>query len=320
MNAQNSQVVSAYYYLRKGELDKAKIAIDIAVVHPKTSGKAKTWLYYGNVYLQIAASTTSENYKNLDPDALNKAYEGYLKALELDVKEEYKDQVDRNILICAEQFYTKGVNLYNEQDFENSMKAFGQSSVIYESAGKIDSLATYNAALTAEYAGFNEDARKYYSKLIEIHCLKPGIYSSLADLEKADGDTIAAMTYIKQGREDFPDDFNLIIAETNIYLATGEQEKAMELLQLGITKDDTNPTLFFAVGTQYVNRAIEILTEADALPLNEEEKYNQLMEEANGLFEKSLPYLEKANELQPDDPYTLRILKDIFARLGMHEK
>lgn len=353
LSAQNSNVTSAYNYLRYGKLDKAQVAIDKAIEHPKTSGNAKTWYYYGNVYLQIALSE-DEKFKSLDPDPLPKAYNAYVKARELDTKEEYKVDIDNFILVCGEQFYNKGVNLYNAQDYENSMKAFAQSAAINENAGRLDSLATYNAALTAELSGNIEAAKEYYIKLIEIQYLQPGIYSSLADIEKAAGDTATAMEYILQGRKIFPDDFNLIIAETNIYLAKGDQEKAMELLQLAIAKDDTNPTLFFAVGTNYdqmgdfeeaessykraialdpeyfdanynlgalfVNKAIEILAQADALPLNEEKKYNTLKEEANELLKNSLPYLEKADELQPDDPYTLRTLKDIYTRLGMLEK
>jgi len=351
--AQNSQVVSAWKYLDDGKLDKAKIAIDKAAAHSKTSEKAKTWYYYGNVYLQIAVSPIAE-YKNLDPDPLTKAYDGYLKARELDEREQYLEDINGFIQACAEQFYNSGVNYYNMSDYEKSMYAFGKSVEINENEGRIDSLATYNAALTAKLAGHSEKAKAYFKKLVSMQYQQPDIYSSLAEIEKADGDTVAAMKYVQQGREIYPDDFNLIIAETNIYLATGELEKAMELLQLAIDKDDSNPTLFFAVGTNYdqignfekaeknyknaialdpeyfdanynlgalyVNRAIEILADADALPLDEEAEYNALKEKANSLLEQSLPYLEKADTLQPDDPYTLRTLKDIYTRLGMLEK
>ena len=353
LNAQNSQVTAAGNHLRYGKLDKAKEAIDKAAVHSKTLGKAKTWYYYGNVYLAIRLSD-EEKYKGLDPDALEKAYEAYIKAKELDEKDEYLIDIDNRILVCAEQFYNKGVNLYNLQEYKNAMNAFSQSVVINESMGKVDSLATFNAALCAELSEMNEPAKNYYLKLIDMNYSQPGIYTSLAEIAKAEGDTAQALQYVKQGREVFPDNFNLIIAETNIYLATGQQEKAMELLQLAIEKDNTNPTLFFAVGTNYdqignfedaaknyklaialnteyfdanynlgalyVNRAIEILGEADALPLNEEDKYNDMKQQANEMLKESLPYLEKADNLQPDDPFTLRTLKDIYTRLGMLEK
>ncbi|MDZ7774162.1 MAG: hypothetical protein U5L09_00425 [Bacteroidales bacterium] len=52
--AQNHKVVSAYNYLRKGQLDKAMEAIEPATEHKKTENDAKTWYYRGNVYLSLA--------------------------------------------------------------------------------------------------------------------------------------------------------------------------------------------------------------------------------------------------------------------------
>ncbi len=351
--AQPNKRTSAYNYLRYGKLDKAKEAIDDASVHPKTMNDSKTWFYYGKIYLSIA-TTDDEKYMNLDPEALEKGYEGLLKYLELEEKDEFIAEANSLILVCAEQYYNKGVSYYNTAEYDKAMVAFGESAAINEGAGRVDSLATYNAALTAELAKLDEQAKGYYEKLVGMGYYLPGIFTSLASLEKAEGDTVAAMEYIIQGREIYPEDFDLIIAETNIYLATGNKDKAMELLQLAIAKDDTNPTLYFAVGTNYdqmgnfeeadknyksaialnpeyfdanynlgalyVNRAIELFAQADALPLNEEAEYNSLKEKAGSLLESSLPYLEKADELQPDDPYTLRTLKDIYARLGMLEK
>jgi len=55
-----TEVVSAYNYLKNGQLDKAKTYIDKACVNEKTKGLAKTWFYCGNVYLSIAL-TKEEN-------------------------------------------------------------------------------------------------------------------------------------------------------------------------------------------------------------------------------------------------------------------
>lgn len=353
-NAQPNKRTAAYNYLRYGKLDKAMEAIDDASTNPKTIEDSKTWFYRGKIYLSIAMSD-DEKYKDLDPDAINKGYEALLRYQELaEENDEFADEAKSLILVCAEQYYNKGVALYNDQDYENSMVAFSESAEINESVGRVDSLATYNAALCAEFAGLKESAIVYYRKLVEIKYYQPTIFTSLAELEKAEGDTVAAMEYIKMGREVYPDNFNLIIAETNIYLSAGDKDKAMELLQLAIKQDDSNPTLFFAVGTNYdqmgnfeeaennyksaivldpeyfdanynlgalyVNKAIELLAQANALPLDEEAEYNALKDEANKLLENSLPYLEKADQLQPDDPYTLKTLKDIYTRLGMLEK
>jgi len=45
-----------------------------------------------------------------------------------------------------------------------------------------------------------------------------------------------------------------------------------------------------------------------------------LKADADALLVKSLPYLERADELQPNDQYTMRTLKDIYTRLSMVDK
>ena len=352
-NAQSSVVVSAFNYLKYGKLDKAKEAIDKAILNPKTMEEAKTWYYYGNIYLSIQL-TEDEKYKTLDPDALEKAYEGYQKALKLDADKEYTNEINDRILVCAEQFYNKGVNKYNEEKFAEAVKSFDRSASINGSFGKIDSLATFNAALCAELSGDPKDAKTKYIQLIEWNYNQPAIYSSLSEILKAEGDTASALNYLQMGRKKYPENFNLIIGETNIYLAAGEKDKALELLKLALTQDATNPTIFFAVGTNYdqmgnfeeaekaylqaiklktdyfdanynlgalyVNKAIEIMDKANALPLNEEKQYVALKADADALLLKSLPYLESADQLQPNDQYTMRTLKDIYTRLGMVDK
>ncbi len=352
-NAQSSNVVSAFNYLKYGKLDKAKEAIDKAIVHPKTMEEAKTWFYYGNIYLSIQLSE-DEKYKVLDVDALEKAYDAYQKAIKLDTDKEYTNEINDRILVCAEQFYNKGVLKYNEEKYAEAVKSFNQSATINGGLGKIDSLATFNAALCAELSGGAKDAKTKYIQLIEWNYNQPAIYSSLSEILKAEGDTVQALSYLQMGRKKYPDNFNLIIGETNIYLATGEKDKALELLKLALTQDDKNSTIFFAVGTNYdqmgnfeeaekaylqainlkpdyfdanynlgalyVNKAIAIMEQANALPLNEEKKYAQLKVDADALLTKSLPYLELADELQPNDQYTMRTLKDIYTRLGMMDK
>ena len=49
-------------------------------------------------------------------------------------------------------------------------------------------------------------------------------------------------------------------------------------------------------------------------------KYNTAIEEAMGVFSKALPYMEKANELKPDDIFALRGLKELYYRLKMTDK
>lgn len=178
-----TKVVSAYNYTNNGQLDKAKKYIDEALSDacPDTKDWAKTWYYAGNLYLAIQL-TTEEKYKKLDTNALNKAYDAYQKAIELDTKKEYYTDMLLSLYVCGEQYYNKGVASYSAKKYEEAMNFFDKTATINATFGYGDSLATYNAALCAEYAELPDKAIEYYKKLIKINYLKPAIYSSLINI------------------------------------------------------------------------------------------------------------------------------------------
>jgi tetratricopeptide (TPR) repeat protein len=351
--SQNSKVVSAFNYHRYGKLDQAKEAIDKAVEHQKTIGSAKAWFYRGNIYLDIANST-DENFTDLDPDPLQKAYDSYLKALELDEKDEYKEDIQRYLPAVAESYYNYGVVNYNLGNFREAALKFEKSFVVNQSVGNTDTTALYNAAVAASLAEDDALAKDYFTRVLEYDYTRPDIFSSLADIYKREGDTLAAQEAIVKGRELYPDDFNLLIAETNIYLSSDKQEMAMGNLEKALEIDKSNPTIFFAVGTiydqlgdfekaesayknalalnpdyfeanynigaLYVNKAADIQTKANDLPLDAIEEYDAEKAKADEMLKASIPYLEKALDLQPGDVNAMVSLKEIYTRLGMTEK
>lgn len=178
-----TKVVSAYNYTNNGQLDKAKKYIDevLSDACPDTKDWAKTWYYAGNLYLQIQLSK-EEKYQKLDTNALQNAYDAYQKAIELDTKKEYYTDMLLSLYVCGEQFYNKGVESYSNKKYEDAMNYFDKTASINATFGYGDSLATYNAALCAEYAGLPDKAIEYYKKLMKINYLKPAIYSSLINI------------------------------------------------------------------------------------------------------------------------------------------
>jgi Tfp pilus assembly protein PilF len=162
------------------------------------------------------------------------------------------------------------------------------------------------------------------------------------------------LAVIKDGKELFQNDFDLIIAETNIYLGTNQNAKAKKNLKVAIEKDPNNSTIWFAYGTiydtehnidsaeiaykkaielkpdyfdpiynigaLYVNKASEILEAANKLPFEETQKYEAEKIKADSFLRMSIPYLEKALEMQPNDKNTLISLKEIYTRLQIYDK
>jgi tetratricopeptide (TPR) repeat protein len=380
LHAQKSAVQSAYNYQRNGKLDKAQEYIDKAVANEKTIGYAKAWYYRGNIYIDIYSSPL-DAFRGLADDPLGIAYTSYKKAIELDDKSQYTDEIMEKMPGLGELFFNDGAKLYNDgieaqnamdsagavKSFNKSVTAFETAYNIYTDAGINDTTTMYYISIAAELAGDYEKAKIKLNKLIDLQYPNPGIYSSLADIYYTqDNDVQKAMETYALGRERFPNDLNLLLLETNLFLGEEMTEQALANLQKAAEIDTTNPTIFFAIGAKYnelvddttnsaevredsfqkavvaynkaidlkpdyfdpyynlgalyVNRAVTKSQEAGGLPLDAEEEYNALMEDAKNSLETCLPYLEKAHELLPEDISTIVSLKEIYTRLNMMDK
>jgi tetratricopeptide (TPR) repeat protein len=99
----------------------------------------------------------------------------------------------------------------------------------------------------------------------------------------------------------------------------GNQEKAANAYKKAI---ELNPEYFDAnynLGALYVNEAAGIIEEANQLPLGDP-KYDVAKKEADDKLKAALPYLEKANQIDPKELNTLVTLKEIYARTNQMEK
>src|SRR5688500_2750824 len=91
VQAQKSKVTTAKLDLDEGRLDKALENIEIGIQDEKAAIDPRSWYYRGMIYQAI--SEDNGKYKNLDTNAIDKAYESYLKALELDPDYSQKDGI-----------------------------------------------------------------------------------------------------------------------------------------------------------------------------------------------------------------------------------
>lgn len=378
--AQKSAIQSAFNYQKTGKLDKAQEYIDKAIEHEKTIADAKAWYYRGNIYIDIYNSPL-DAYRNLSPEALTIAFTSYQKAIELDEKGDYKDEILEKMPGLGELFFNEGARQYNagieannsldsvaaRTSFGYSVNAFEQAYNIYTKAGINDTTTIFYVSVAAELAGDYDKAKEKLTQLISMQYPKPTVYGSLAGIYyEHDKDVEKAMEIFALGRERFPNDLNLLLLETNLFLGEAMTEKALDNLQMAAKIDTNNPTIFFAIGAKYnevvddttktnemredafqkaviaykrsielkpdyfdpnynigalyVNKASTEISVANELPIEEQAKYDALMESANTYLKDCLPYLEKAHELQPDDISTMVSLKEIYTRLGMLEK
>lgn len=344
-------VVSAYNLMKDGKYEAAAESIDRAITQEKASAKEKTWRYRGDIYRAIALDSTLFV---KHPDALKVALDSYLKAKELDTKETYLPDVIKGIDQIQVMANNNGITEFTVGNYLKAAELFELSAEIASNFDVIDTLGTFNAALSYEKAGALDKAIEGYQNVAKLGYQVPNVYLFIAGLQQQQSDTTAALNTLQQARKAYPREQALIIEELNIYLRSGDYEKAENNLRMAAEQDPENELLFFSMGSVYDNlkrtedaekaylRSLEIkpdyfdanynlgalyfnqgvlkINEANEVPPSQNKKYKALIDEATASFKMALPYLEKAYELDDTDMSTIRSLRDIYARTGDDDK
>ena len=329
--AQSSKVVSAYNARKDGDYKKALEYINEATQHEKTMGDAKTWVYRGQIYQQIVLS--DEDFEFDKVTAINEGTASYTKARELDSKNKWEEEINGGLMILKNFAANLGVQAYNEQQFESARDYFLIGERAAAAEGAFDTLAVYNAGLSAEQAGDTETAIEQYKKAAAVNYLGANMYLYMANLYQKEEMTEEYLSIVQEGRKVYPDNSDLIVYELNYYLRNNKFEEAEENLKLAIEKEPGNKQLHFSLGVVYDNlgrrddaklayqKAIEIDPDYfDAIfnlgamyfnqgvemnnaanDITDNKKYNAARAEAKEVFEQARPYLEKAHELEPGD-------------------
>ncbi len=257
---------SAYNYWMKKDLVKAKEYIDKAITYPEAVSDAKVWYYRGGIYLDIQISPAKAV---LAPDAINIAYEAYVKARALDTKEEYKADIAARLAAIGGEFFNEGIAFFQQNDFDKAMPFFERAIDISKENHTIDTLANYGAALCLEKKAatdkaFLDKAIEKYQFLVDVKMKEVSVYTSLATLYKEKGDLDKGAEILSIGKAMFPGNTDIIITEANMYISTNNHAKAIASLMAAKEKEPKNVSVLYAVGVTYdLMKNDTSLTDAD---------------------------------------------------------
>lgn len=352
---QGAKVTSASSNIKYGQLDKAKEAIEEAILNEKTKVQAKTWMVRGDVYKAIA-ETKNPAMKGLCETPTAVALESYKKAIALDTKGNLRKSINTSLSLMSFTVINAAYEFNDKEDFVNSLDCFEQSLAIdsITAPGKVDSTVIFNAGLMSEKVKNFEKARYYYNKCIEIGYSGAQVYGLLAILDKNEGDTVGYLATLERGMKAFPNDCNPLLVElTNHYISNGQSEKALDYLAKAIEKEPNNTSFYFAqgslydklgrldeakasyekaleinpdffdawlnLGVQVFNKAVEMSKAANDIPANKPKEYDAAIAAAFEQMNLSVPYFEKAHSIKPEDVYTMQVLKEVYYKLrGSH--
>ena len=347
--AQNSAVNKASQFKDNGELMKAKEQIDLATVHEKTMEKPKTWFTKGEVYEAIAFDSS---YQDMQDEALHESISAYNKAKSMDEGGSYDGLSVIKIDNMWGVMINKGAEAYNQENYEDAIVYFEKSAVLKPE----DTTAYYYAGIAAQQGEYYQKALDNYYKLIELDYHNEDIYSSVVYLERTHNeDNEKALEALEMAREHFPDNESLMKEEINLLIITEQTDEAKAKLTEAIAAEPDNANLYynlayiseqteddaaavanykkaieadpeyfdatFNLAVNYYNKAAEILKKANAMDLRTYQKEGKQVEaEARVEFDKCLPYLKKAHELNPDDRTVLETLQTVYVQLKMNDK
>lgn len=252
VQAQNSNVVSAYNYLQDGDLAKAAEFIEPAISNEGTMMKEKTWRYRGDIYRLIALDPQHAALKPQFPDAMQKAVESYLKANELDAKGSYKTEIVQSLGALQGASLNAGNEAFEAKEYDKAIALYAQAEKIATTFGQKDIDAAFNSALAYDTKGDMEMAVKRYKECIEMGYPKEEVYRYLITAQEKQGDLDGAMKTAKDGVAKFPNSKGLVKDEVFLILKAGRPvEEALTSVNNAIATDPADPVLYMLRGSIY---------------------------------------------------------------------
>ena len=252
----------------KSILLKAKKAIDESYLKqtttPFTKSKDETKMYYyrGAIYLDywMLSNYDAEILKNViavGESEMNEATFGsFSKCLELDIKNQWKSDINNKINIYRNLSINNGVDCFQKKNYSGAFNSFKMALEMYNVLSLTDTLAMINAALSAEKMKNTNEAYKYYKMCADVNYGNGAeMYQSMIRVLNAEEvkNEEKILNVIDEGKQRFPKDYILNIEEFNYWYSKGDNVKAQQALENAIESDPTNKVLHFNVGVTYDN-------------------------------------------------------------------
>ncbi len=281
---------------------------DNAIVNEKTKSTLEPWALRASMASAIAILDTT----NLD-NALAKqriAEEALLKARTLDTKGASTDDLanaERNI---ANAIQARAIRAFNKKDFETAFNIFTEISV----KNPTDTSMFLNAAVAAKQYGNYNGAIKNFKKVISFNVPETkNLYLETIDMELVKlKDTTAAMATIDQALVKFVDDPDFISKQTDIYIVRGDIEKSRVSLRKLIEKEPGRALYHFLLGETYHKQALNVQKERAKIDVKKVKEYNAITAKMSALVDQSLPFYQKAHELDSKALHTLEALSQVY--------
>jgi len=292
---------------------------------------------------KLINSAIADSKANKNAEGAKKLYDAYL----LDKKDTINLYYAASTAVNAQDF-DLALPMYEELKKINFSGKGTSYTAVNKASGNEDGFNTANERDLAVKLGTHEKP-----KTEPIPSKRGEIYKNLALILVQKGRTEDAKKAVADARKTNPDDNSLILTEANLYLETKDYETYKKLVGEALQKEPNNADLVFNLGVlsgnakntadaeKYYLKAIEInpnytnaylnlaalkleaekpiIDEMNKLGTSDKDtkRYNVLKGQRENVFRGVIPYLKKANELDPKNEDVSKTLLGVYKALEM---
>lgn len=360
MYAQKGKITDAQLSLQAGKVLDAKKSIDEALQSEEIQKRSDAWNTKGDVNKNIYESkiyyaqnpnclfdakeayikafeleTNPKKQKNVYPNLdlvygylFNEGFERFNGKKYDDAYKYFKASVDVNDFLVSKGYkqtidtnavFAAGISAANDNKLEEALPILKRLEAM-----NYDNVAVYET-LAQIYDNTNQ--KEELAKLLKTASAKyPNnknfqVYELNASLDA--GDVSASLKKFEAAAAKDPDNPTIQFNLAALYDKAKQTDKAIETYQKVIKANPKFGDAYFNIGVIYFNQGVEVNKKMNAIDDKDDplgEKFNAMKKERNDIFNKALPYLEKAYEIDPKNADYKQNLKKVYASMNMLDK
>jgi tetratricopeptide (TPR) repeat protein len=267
------------------------------------------------------------------------------------------DKKDQEILYYAANYAVNGKDYDAALKYYNELKSIGYTGegTLYYAKNKASGVdENYNSKDTRD--NLVKLGTHILPREEKIPSRKGEIVKNIALIYLEQGKNNEAKEALTEARKENPDDVSLITSQADVYLKMKDTENYQKLIKEALAKNPNDEILLFNLGVtsanagqlveaeNYYKKVIElkptyvdaylnladlilkpdakIVEEINKLTNSEKDlkKYDALKVDRQKLFNKAMPFLEKAHELDPKNDIVKSNLKSVYNFLELMDK
>ncbi len=354
---QRSKFLTVSHLIETAKFSDAKGLVEEMIEDEEMASWPRTWYLRGVLAQDAYRSGISANDRRrfeLYPDQLYVAYESFEKAIELAGRGRMESQLKPRYVLLANDFQRLGERQFNGKNYKEALRAFEKAMTIMEKphlSFEQDTSLLYNAGMSAFEAGLFDKAVKHFGEL-HNYAFSTNVTHLLYKSYLAKDNSHEAQRVLIQGIEQYEDNEELVLLLVDYFTDNEDFDQALEVLQQAIINDPSKARFHYTAGliyqrleeyekailsyfdanehqpddpmthlniaTSYYNIGVEI--EEESRRLSNIQAVQQKRAQSEAAFEAAITWLDKAQELQPQDQVVFARILDLYRQLRLHDR